>query len=239
MKPVTHIKDVYDILESCTVNRYIGTHKQDILTEPVKTIPKMQTFILKICGEYGFLAGGAVRHWLNKETGSPADYDVYAYKPEFRRNLVENFLDYGFEATHYNHNCVMLSDGAIQVQVIFSFVGNPIDIVDEFDFTVCRVATDGVNIYKDKDFDHNADKKLIRIKTVQCPISAVRRIVKYTKKGFWITNLQILKLYEDFFSKSDDYRAKIHELLEKQDASAGNLDKNDLGELYEMMKAVD
>lgn len=238
MKKVENISDVYSLANDVSnINKYVGSNKQDIISEELLSkLPYLYDYLINIAKPYGFLAGGALRSLELLEDAK--DFDFYAYKAEDRIKLVQAFETSGFTATHYNNNCVSLEKGDILVQVIFSFVGNIADVIDEFDFTICRIGTDGVKIYKDKDFDENLEKKLIRIKTVQCPIGAIRRIIKYTKKGFFVTNYNLLKLYENYIGRGAEYHQQLDNLLTKQE-SGQNLDQNDLNELYAIMRKVD
>jgi len=240
LKKVEKLSDIYSIIENSAVNQYVGSHKQDILKsslyDSITTLPKEYEIIFSIINGLGFLAGGSVRCLVEK-INNEADFDVYAYKAENRKILVDKFIENGFTPSFYNLNCVMMKKDKMNVQIIFTFVGQILDVVDEFDFTICRIGTDGVNLFKDKDFDENNYKKIIRIKTIQCPVSSVRRIIKYAKKGYFITNFQILKLYEDFLKRTPDYREKLLELLSKQDSN--NLTDEDLNALYILMKVVD
>lgn len=247
MKKVEDINRVYDILDDNRyVNRYVGNHKQEIIKVDLNTFnpPSDIKNILFLIKGHGFLAGGCLRAALKNKTDY-TDYDIYAYTLEDRRILIDLFLKMGFKATYYNTNCVCLDgylgvnfDKKLNIQIIFSFVGNPVDVIDEFDFTICRVAIDDKFIYKDKDFDENEQKKMLRIKTIQCPISAIRRIIKYTKKGYFISNFQIFKLYEDFFNRSTEYKQEVKKLLEKQDGGE-ILSDNELENLYTFLKKVD
>jgi len=239
LSKVENIEDVYQVLSETKVNPYVGTHPHHIISAnfpDVKDVPQSYLDILTLIDGDGFLAGGSVRALVTKNYNA-TDFDVYSYTLDGRERLVKTFLDDGYVALNYNSNCVTLEKNKIQVQVIFSFVGTIEQVLDEFDFTICRIGTDGLVVYKDKDFDSNVERKLIRIKTIQCPIGAVRRIIKYAKKGFFITNFQIFKIYQDFIKRPTTYHADLEKLLKEQDD--GTITPDEMQELYNLLKRVD
>ena len=226
--------------EELPVNRFVGTHLKDIEKKRCRVkLPPKYRYLLKISGTYGFLAGGAVRYLLMKNVKIKSDdFDFYAYTPEGRAALHERFIDAGFRDVSVNVNAWNLKKGNTKIQIIKSFAGPIERVIDEFDFTICRVATDGKFIYRDKDFYRHCRKKLLVLKTIQCPVGAIRRLVKYSKKGFWISNLQIVRLYEDYVNRGDIYRQKLTSFLEKQ-AENGKLDQREFEELEAILIKID
>lgn len=231
------------------INRYKGTHLQDILTKPLEvTLPDVYSQILNIIEDKGFLAGGCIRVLLLDKWTPTTDFDVYVYKEEDRQFVYDKFLLQGFVLKKDLPNCwwlekeegFLLWKHKVTVQIIKTFVGTPQQIVDEFDFTVCRIATDGITLWYDKDFEEHNKKKLLVIKTIQCPIGSIRRIIKYSKKGFWISNFSICKLYEHYITLGDEFRAKLFDLLMKLDVSSDHkLEQKEFDELEAILVKFD
>ena len=223
------------------VNKFKGSHPDSI--EKVRRdfpLPKQYRKLLAIAGEDGFLAGGSVRFLVTKgaDKAQSDDFDFYAYSPEGREKLLQNFLNAGFVIKHENVNAWSLKKKDIKVQIIKSFCGEIEKVVDEFDMTVCRIATDGKWVYRDKDFIEHNQKKLIVIKTIQCPIGALRRLIKYSKKGFHCSNFQFVKLYEHYISLGEDYRMKLLNLMNHNEEN-GKLEQHEFEELEAILIKVD
>jgi hypothetical protein len=72
----------------------------------------------------------------------------------------------------------------------------------------------------------------------------VFRLIKYTKRGYWVTPREVLKLFVDWENRDDEYRLKIVELFKKSesfdpdapDESKGGLSKEEIDELEELMR---
>jgi len=231
-------------------NRYIGTHRDHIIIKKIeeyegvkfiKEIKEIQEMIRGI----GFIAGGRVRQEIGnsilgrEKNISSDDVDIYCYREEDRKRLVETFIDKGYEMSFMNSNCVNFTK-PMKVQIITSFYGDISTVIDEFDFTICRVGMDEEYFYMDKDFEENLKNNLLVIKTVQCPIGAIRRIIKYTKKGFFMTGFQMLKLYMDWDSRSNEYKEELVKYLMKMEKSEdGKLSQEEFEELESILIKVD
>jgi hypothetical protein len=250
------MEELFDEKKELPLNRFVGTHPSHILKGPcpqidgrgiIPMITPIYIDLIDIADGKGFLAGGAVRNLFYPDQKGVSDFDFYAYKPEDREALKDNFLRAGFELKRDLNNCWWLEKDyrskyffakkkRVSVQIIKTFCGTPEQVVDEFDFTVCRIAWTGSMFCWDKDFFENNEKKILIIKTIQCPIGAIRRIIKYSKKGFWISNVQIVKLFENYIGRGNDWRAKLIELLSKQEEG---LTEDEVTQLYEILVGVD
>lgn len=89
------------------------------------------------------------------------------------------------------------------------------EIINNFDFTVVRVGIEVNMIFAqaDEDFVKDEMSRTIRIKNIHCPISAVKRIAKYIKKGYYIEPIEILKLYDDWDARGPGYKQELIEGL--------------------------
>lgn len=110
------------------------------------------------------------------------------------------------------------------------------EILENFDFTVIRCGfTSSQEILVDADFLHDEERKILRLKNIHCPISSTLRCMKYAAKGYWLKPFETLKLFLDWDSRSDEYRNKLVDFLEKSKEGEG-LSKEDITELEALMR---
>lgn len=68
------------------------------------------------------------------------------------------------------------------------------DIISSFDITACCAAYDGKEFYKHNRFVFDNLNKLINLNAIEYPMATMKRIAKYSQKGFRLTTQAI----EDF-----------------------------------------
>ena len=77
-------------------------------------------------------------------------------------------------------------------------------LLSTLDFTIARAAivTDE-HALVDVDFERDERLRQIRVRHIVCPISSVRRIAKYTAKGYRCKMLEIIKLFAEWSSRAE------------------------------------
>ena len=89
-------------------------------------------------------------------------------------------------------------------------------ILDSFDFTVVQAAIlDGKTCAVSESFIEDEINKRLVIVNYQNPISTVNRIIKYTKKGYTITNEEIAKIFAAWSNIPANIQKKELDLVEK------------------------
>lgn len=88
-----------------------------------------------------------------------------------------------------------------QLIVLPDLFGDPKTIFGYYDFTVCMAAyqffEDGKNegfVFGDDFFKHIGQRRLVFHTGTMFPICSMLRVMKYIKKGFFITGMEILKI---------------------------------------------
>lgn len=138
-----------------------------------------------------FLAGGAMRVCV--DSGDELkDIDLFF---ETEDALVKT-LDY-FEARKNFKNVFACpkrelftyvdEESETKVQLVAKAFYTPQQAIDTFDVTACCAAWDGHKIYKNRRFVSDVLNKRIHINNVQFPNATMRRIDKYSKKGYMLT----------------------------------------------------
>lgn len=109
-------------------------------------------------------------------------------------------------------------------------------ILSNFDFTIIRAAIiDPKIVLVDADFLHDEEHMFLRIKNIHCPISSSLRFMKYCRKGYYTRPLQVYRLFNDWDHRSDDYREKLAEFLQKSEEGRG-MSQQEVDELEELMR---
>lgn len=115
-------------------------------------------------------------------------------------------------------------------------IGDKTTILSNFDFTVIRAAIESpAEVMVDKDFLHDEEKNILRLKNIHCPVSSLLRCLKYVKKGYWLRPIEAAKLFVDWMGRDESYRLKIIEYIAKADAGEG-LSKEQVDELERLMR---
>lgn len=77
--------------------------------------------------------------------------------------------------------------GAIKIQLILENSSYPEDMIGGFDFGACCAAFDGNFFYYSKAFIRDVKTKKLSINAVTYPAATIKRMVKYAKKGYNIS----------------------------------------------------
>ena len=194
-----------------------------------------------------------------------SDVDVYPFSGDNFDDLKKKFKDEGLTKKHENNMSITYSrpddpnhsffatptiqliKPVIEGKVIS--VGTMEEILSNFDFTVVRagiefktVDHDGLTIFLppntamvDADFIHDETNKILRLKNIHCPISSTLRCMKYSRKGYWLPPTHVLTLFEDWDSRSGEYKSKLYDYLAKANEGKG-LTKEQVDELEELMR---
>ena len=99
------------------------------------------------------------------------------------------------------------------LDLVRRFFPDAISCINEFDFTVTMAAVrnDGMFYYTDEFFEHLAYKVLI-INRLNYPLSTMKRVHKYLKKGFRICDGGMLKIAEAIKNTDIQEQLKPNEL---------------------------
>jgi len=197
----------------------------------------LKTFFENIIKDDGFICGGFGRISVSKSKDliPSGDIDIYtkgkdqfeaiskrlelAGYYEFRKSETARTMHYSFKGALPVQLIMPLNEGKVLLSS-----ENVEDILDNFDFSIARIAITKESLEKneaivDKDFEKDDAKKHLNIKNIHCPVAQVYRLSKYIEKGFWANIVQVVKILDDWSNRSDEYRIKIRETIMKEDPS--------------------
>lgn len=132
-----------------------------------------------------WIAGGAIRNLLCGDSVTKSDIDYF-----FRD--VNQFSDFctemdrlGAIKKYENKFNTTWFLGEQKVQAIsVAYYNDTISLLDSFDFTICQIATDGINLIVGEFALWDIGRKKLAVNRVTYGTSTVRRMLKYAKSGF-------------------------------------------------------
>lgn len=192
-----------------------------------------------------WICGGYARYVCSKNSkpAIPEDVDVFCKTEDDFNKIKEELKSLGITKTfetkvsisHHTKDTILFSCPKIQLikprdeKKLVTF-GSIETILSNFDYTITRCAIiSETECIIDEDFVADEEKRMINIKNIHCPISAVFRLSKYLNKGYHVSNMTILKLFLDWQERDQDYKDKIISYLISQHLYLGSeADKNKL-----------
>lgn len=194
--------------------------------------------LLDLCDSLGgYLIGGYARYCCSqaKEVFPAGDADIFPVGDtlEASQKVYEawksKLIEIGLRIKHENEVSITWDASGVgpycfcpTIQLIKPVVKGKIvtsgtleTILGNFDFSVVRVA-----INRDRktatawaSFTEDESKHFLRILNIHCPISSTLRFMKYSRKGYWSTPREVLKMFQDWISRTPEYRAEIEDMF--------------------------
>jgi hypothetical protein len=141
-----------------------------------------------------WVAGGAVRRTLLAQEPD-SDFDFFFRDADqldrFKVALEAKGFTLFRESEHHLHYRGYIEGDPLMrdVQLIrFQFYWNAAQVIDSFDFTICQAAFDG-SVLTVGDFTlWDLGRKRLAVNRITFPVSSMRRLLKYTRQGFYACN---------------------------------------------------
>lgn len=174
-----------------------------IVTDPQKECPEYMDFAPLLIENESFVAGGVFR---SIATGNaPKDIDVFFYNVGGYNNAVERFRASKKYAEQYATPRSMgfkhISSDMVVDLVCYQF-GNPYEVIDRFDFTVCKAAfflqEGGYRFAFHPMFHKHIESQTLMVtKDIENADLFFNRMVRYIKYGFSNVDLTTkMKLFD-------------------------------------------
>lgn len=196
----------------------------------------------------GFICGGFGRVSVSSHTDPipSGDIDIYCKNQEGFDRIALRLKENGYFEHRSSETALTMHysfKGSLPIQLIKPLnegnvhlsSENVESILDNFDFSIARVAITLVSLINDEaivdeDFEEDDKKKILNIKNIHCPIAQVYRVSKYIEKGFWCNIKNIIKIFDDWSNRDHSYKTKILETISKEEPS-----KEDIQELEKLL----
>ncbi len=150
--------------------------------------------ILKYLGAEILLAGGSIRTVLECSNEEVSDYDFFFKTFEVAPKLREKLIQDGWENVFScpEEKLFTYKKGKHKLQLICEFEYRDIEhLLGEFDLTGCCGGYHDGAIYFTRPFVRAVFSKKLRIQNVTYPVATIKRLIKYEKKGYNVTQAAI------------------------------------------------
>lgn len=185
----------------------------------------------------GFIAGGFARYCVSErsELSCPGDIDIFtedmghftdiylAFKANHRlkqrtNTEIETKFDYIFKEGFKKETLSIQLIKPVHISNMNS-KGNFISVLTNFDFTISKAAilANG-DAWAHHQFDRDDLGGHLVIEKIHCPISSMKRVIKYTQKGYTIESKEMLKLFKDYEARPNDWKVLVEEGLSQDRA---------------------
>lgn len=199
----------------------------------IQKVPDITTFLnenQKYIVNGGYIAGGFLRKCIlfgNAEkaissvTRSIGDIDWFFHNPEgcyasweyfARQNLIvlckepNSMTKFAFEGE---------SKENVKHQFIYKSYGKPETVLNRFDISNCKIATDGKSVWMVEDWEELETNKIIRVDNFAGDY-LVSRLKKYLVDDYTIYEPQTDELIAKMLSSVEKYQSVVRNLLEKE-----------------------
>jgi hypothetical protein len=187
--------------------------------------------IINLAAKYKMHIIGGYARWMASPRANPYpadDIDLFASEEGRELDLLKALEKKKFEIHLETDNAYTFKKHEKapylrwpRIQVIKPFregmtvtYGTLQEIISNFDFTVVRVGLiNGTWALADPDFKKDEIGKRLKFKNIHCPISAVIRIAKYAKKGYFCSPMEIFRLFDDWDERGEQYKSELAELF--------------------------
>jgi hypothetical protein len=161
------------------------------------------------------VAGGFIRSYYAGE--NIADLDLYFREKGHLQETLLELTDNGWIETFKTDRAISLRKDEKIIQLISYAYGEPDEIINIFDFTICSAAMTitrhkiqddtsdepsielkGRLVLHDDYFEHLAGRILVFTST-PLPLSSLKRVIKFLKRGYSICDENIIKIAEAIF----------------------------------------
>jgi len=146
------------------------------------------SFVVNLIGDGCILAGGALRKLVNAHD-TLCDYDLFFTSEESfskTKEVLEESERFSKIFQCPEDKLVSCKDEqGVKVQLIKKRIYKDLtDVISSFDITACCAAWDKVNFRSNERFIFDVLHKKINLNTVEYPVATLKRILKYSHKGY-------------------------------------------------------
>lgn len=207
------MKPIIDIFPSIAESVFSSTHK----SYTVHPNDKELFGLLKLETFHGTIAGGTALNWYQNYPVGNHDVDIFFQSITQYRECFQYFIEHDFFLDHSSNDADTFSVTTknkieYKVQLIKTRFGDtPEKIINDFDISVAKIATDGHRWYMGKTFAQDLKNKVLRFDKIG-PTS-LKRYIKYQSYGYepeaglWDRIVTTPGLIWDFENHTGDYDA--------------------------------
>jgi hypothetical protein len=142
-----------------------------------------------------WVAGGSLRDYF---IGSPTktDHDLFFPSQTEYDKAKSYFISKNVEIKWESENGMKVVYNNRIYDLIKKFYSSPIDTINAFDFTICMLAVDDINVYHGETTFIDLAKHQLMINKITYPASTLSRAFRYYRKGFNMCKGEMKKIVE-------------------------------------------
>ena len=159
------------------------------------------------CNPNIIVAGGCIRSMLLREW--PQDIDIF-FKNKEAFEEFKRQSDQDNKVTYETENSVVYKEHKIDGKVVplnlvkIAYYETPEKCIETFDFTISQFALDkDQNIIATEGAILDLYGKRLVIDKLTYPVSTIRRMIKFTKRGYYMCDGAIKSLFKDVVAKPE------------------------------------
>lgn len=142
------------------------------------------------------IAGGFIRAYFAGET--PSDLDLYFCNEDDATKAVTALKTKGWVVVTETSRAVTFKKDGKVVQVIMCLLGEPEEILQAFDFTICAAALakkdDEWELFMHDDFFEHLAGRILVFTGSSFPLASLKRVVKYIRRGYNICDENLIAI---------------------------------------------
>lgn len=138
-----------------------------------------------------WIAGGSVRKMITGESISNSDFDFWFSSEQQYIEAVRELQEYHDVGIVYRSNnaitfSVHFGPNSYKIQLICKkFYSSPGEIINDFDFTCCQIATDGTTVIYGSQTVEDLENRVLRLADPsRTRRGLLKRVIKYLSYGF-------------------------------------------------------
>ncbi len=201
-----------------------------VLDEPITNYIKLRQLDKYMIGHKGYIAGGVFKNIFNNEKFKDIDIFFESDKDFMEANeLFRKDEEYVLKYHNNKVNAYRNKETGITVELIKHKFKSPLDMIDEFDFTITKFVyykeeiDEGIEeevkpiewkvAYHKKFFEHLHMKRLVidqDLKNIILPVNSFNRMFRYARYGYFPcreTKAKIIEAIRNIPSFSEDLLA--------------------------------
>ena len=152
-----------------------------------------------------WIAGGAPLALYRGKHDQIKDWDLFFNSDESRKEAMSGLLDIGFEQCNESKWSTSYKKNDIMVQTVRFKNFRDIDhVFKNFDISICCFAIEENNIIFTKQAQQDVENMVFNFAKTKNPAYSLSRIIKYSMKGFKLTNHSMIKFLLNVKKCSDD-----------------------------------
>lgn len=149
----------------------------------------------KLSNKGPWLAGGAIRRMVTGQDLRQGDFDIFCADADQYDQVIDFYMkdrrlphSAWTRKDHVDEFTTRIYDPGdeVKVQVIkLHFYPDAISLINDFDFTCCMAAYDGVTVALGDYFLFDNSRRRLAVNKIKYPVAALRRLLKYQKQGYY------------------------------------------------------